>query len=894
MRASTTAARRILRALATGGVALTAALATGAAAQAADPQYALEPGSFSASLSTTQAGAHPDVNVRFSLEHDDVSMPDGEMLFPGGTTRNVVVDLPPGLLGDPGAAPRCSAEEWPACPLESQIGTVHLRTGLMRDLIAPVFNLVPSQGAPAEFGFSALGLIAVRLQIAVRSDGDYGLRTTIDTLPSIAPLVANDLTFWGVPADPANDDDRGRECFSTGSMLCMDEGGHPSTAERTPFMSNPTTCGPQRPARLLLDSYEQPDRPLRAEAPLPDITGCDALAFDATATVQSSERRAGAPAGLAVELKVAQSADPDGRATPHLKEAVVQLPQGTVVSPSVADGLATCSDVQLGFGTLDPPRCPAASKIGEVAIDSPLLTRPLTGGVYLADQTPRQLLRIVLVAEAQGVRLRLPGRIDLDPATGRVTAVFEQNPQLPFTSLRMTLKGGPRAVLSNPRQCGPATSTVVLTPFGGGAPVTATDSFDVSGDGAGAPCSPAAFTPGFSAGSVSAAAGVDSPFTLTFSRDDADEALGSIDASLPAGVMPRIGTVPVCAEAQAAAGSCGEESRIGSAQALAGPGSQPYGLPGRVYVAGPYKGAPYSLVIVVPAKAGPFDLGTVVVRAAAHVDLHTAALRIVSDPLPTILQGIPLQLRSIRVAIDRPGFMVNPTNCSARRVGATIASAGGATAQAASRYRAAGCAALPFAPKLSVKVGGKGQVGAGRPTSLVATMTQRAGQAAARSVRLELPRSLNARLEIVRRACEGADYDAGRCAETARIGTGKAVTSLLRAPLGGSAYFVRRGTGLPDLVVQLRGEVSIDLVGKVEIKRGTQQLVTTFGTIPDVPLSKFQLKLPAKSSPVSSVGGLCRKAARNALSRQVLRGQNGKLVQRKPKLTIAGCAKAKK
>jgi hypothetical protein len=887
MRSPTNVARRILRALATGGVALTAALAPGAVAQAA-VDFGLEPGSFATSLSTTQAGAHPDVNVRFLLRHEVGS---DTSLDPGATVRNVVVDLPPGILGDPNATPRCLATQWPRCPLETQIGTVRIRTGLVTELTSPVFNLVPSQGAPAEFGFDTL-VIAVRLQIVVRSDGDYGLRTIIDNLPANAALVENDLTFWGVPADPANDDDRGRKC--TNGACGSNSGNRPSTAPRRPFMSNPTTCGPQDPARLTLDAYELPDV-IRAEAPLPEITGCDRLpAFDATATVQANERRAGAPSDLAVELKVPQSTDPDGLATPQLKKAVVTLPEGTVVSPPVADGLATCSEAQFGFDRLGAPDCPTASKIGEVAIDSPLLTKQMTGGVFLADQTPQQLLRIVLVAEAQGVWLKLPGRVDLDPLTGRVTATFDQNPQLPFSSLRMTLKGGPRGVLANPRQCGPATSTAVLTPFGGGAPAIATDSFEISGDGAGGPCPPAEFTPGFAAWSTSAAAGAESPFTLTFSRDDADDALGGIEVSLPPGVVPRIGTVPLCGEAQAAAGTCGEESRIGSASALAGPGSEPYGLPGRVYVAGPYKGAPYSLAIVVPAKAGPFDLGTVVVRAAAHVDLHTAALRIVSDPLPTILQGIPLQLRSIRVAIDRLGFMVNPTNCTARQVGATVISAGGARAAAGARYQAAGCRSLPFAPKLSVKVGGKGNLRAGKPAYLLATMTQTPGQAAARSVRLALPRSINARLDVVRKACPGEVYDAGRCGEEARIGTGMAVSSLLRRPLGGSAYFVRRGTGLPDLVVQLRGEVSIDLVGKIEIARRTQQLVTTFGTIPDVPLSTFRLKLPAKNSPVSSVVGLCTKESRNGLARQTMRGQNGKLVQRKAKLTIAGCKKAKK
>ncbi|MDW5593214.1 hypothetical protein VSS74_02615 [Conexibacter stalactiti] len=888
MRTTITAVR--LRALAALCVALIAALAATATARAGE--FGLEPDSFTASLSTAQAGGHPDVNVRFTLRNAAVDPSDpyyGMVRFkPFGIAESVVVDLPPGLVGDPTAAPRCPASAFPRCDLATQIGTVRLRTGLADEMWSPVFNVVPSQGAPAEFGFTAAGLLTVRLQVEVRSGGDYGLRTIIDSLPAIAPLIENDLTFWGVPADPSHDAMRGRACadlFGMGVNCGDEEGGNAATTPRAPFMTNATVCGPQPPVTLAVSEYANPGRPATAEAALPPLTGCDRLAFPATGRARATAPQAGAPSGYEVELTVPQNTDPDGIATPQLRQAVVQLPAGTVVSPAVADGLATCSDAQLALGAAGPVACPAASKIGEVSIDSPLLTQPLVGGVFLADPTPAQLLRLVLVAERDGVRLKLPGRIDADPVSGRLTATFDENPQLPFRSLRLTLKGGQRAVLANSRQCGPAESRFELTPYGGGAAAVSTDAFEVAG-----PC-PAGFAPTLSAGSASAAAGAASPFTLTFGRGDGDDLLRSIDVALPAGVMPRIGEVPRCAEAQTVTGTCGEQSRVGSAQASAGPGAQPFGLPGRVYVAGAYRGAPYSLVIVVPAQAGPFDLGTVVVRAAVFVDLHTAALRIVSDPLPTILKGIPLQIRSVRIAIDRAGFMVNPTSCAPRAVGAAIAAAGGAVANASVRYQAAGCGSLPYTPRLRVVVGGRGRTAPRKPTALTATLVQPAGQAASRSVRLELPKAINARLEIVRRACSQAAYDAGSCGAAARIGSGAAVTSLLRDPLRGPAFFVRNpARALPDIVVQLRGDVAIDLIGKVTIRGG--QLTTTFDTIPDVPLSRFSLTLPASSSPVGvASSGLCTRAARNARARQTLRAQNGKLVQRAAKLSIAGCKK---
>lgn len=873
--------------------AVALALACAASAQAAD-EFGLVPGSFAASTSSTQAAAHPDVNVRFAINSRPAVQPatGNVMDEPAETAKTIVVDLPPGIVGDPQATPRCALEVLTSCPPETQVGVVRVRTFLLKEATVPVYNLVPSHGAPAELGFWAS--LTVKLQVSVRTDGDHGLRTTIDNLPTVAALVSTDLTLWGVPADTSHDDVRGRSCLDEGlgaGEVCFGTPG-PSSAPRKPFMTNGSACDAAAvPVRMSIESYDSPGRPLRAETPLAPPTGCDRLRFAGSATVRADDARAGAPSGYAVELGIPQNGNPEGLATPPLKRAVVTLPEGTVVNASNANGLRACSDAQLGLGGRDAPTCPDGSKIGDVSIDTPLLDRPLTGAVFLAEPTPSQLLRIVLVAAAQGVRLKLAGRVDADPVTGRLKATFDHNPQLPFGRLRMTLKGGPRAVLSNARRCGPATSTIELTPFGGGAAAVSTDTFAVSGDGRGGPCAATRFAPGFSAGTANPVAGSATAFTLAFSREDADELLRTIDVSLPAGLIPKIGRVPLCAEARAAAGTCGEESRVGGAQTTAGAGSQPYGLPGRVYVAGPYRGAPYSLAIVVPAVAGPFDLGTVVVRAAVHVHPRTAALRVVSDPLPTILQGIPLQIRSVRVAIDRPDFMLNPTSCAERRIGAAIGAADGAVANAGSRFQVGDCAALRYTPRLAVRVGGRGQVGANRATSLTATLTQPAAQAASRSVQLLLPRTLNARLKVVRKACTQGAYDAGSCGARANVGSASATTPLLKAPLRGAVYMVRTpARKLPDLVVQLRGEVSIDLVGKVTVSRDLR-LTATFDTIPDVPLTRFRLTLPASNSPVSTVASLCTKAAKRAVAVQTLRAQNGTVLKRHQRLSIAGCGK---
>jgi hypothetical protein len=867
--------------------------ASAVAAASASAEFGIEPGSFSVSTSVDEAGGHPDVVTYFGINsHLAPGEIDPSVMVPhaDGATKDIEVRLPPGLIGNPQATPKCAPTAFPNCPLSTQVGVAELRTDLIPRLTAPVFNIEPAEGKVAQFGFSVLGFITVNINAEVRTDGDYGLTMRIPDTPSAAPLISSRLTFWGVPADASHDAERGMTCTEIFSYDCSG-GGNASPVAPRPFMTNAFTCGPQAPARLRLNSWQAKETWHAATATLREVTDCDRAPFRASLSAKPTTTRAGAPTGFAVDIDIPQNDSPSMPGTPPLKRAVVTLPEGMAVSPSGAGGLGACTDAQVGVGSTTEASCPRASIIGSAEIVSPLLDVPLTGSIVLGEPSSSQLLRLWLLVEGGAIRLKLPGTIDADPATGRLTATFDDQPVLASSRISLRFKDGDRAVLSNPATCGVKTTSATLTGYAG-APVSASASYEVSADGNGAPCPAPGFAPVLSAGTTTTKAGAPTAFTLTFARADGEQPLGGVDVTLPRGVMPKIGTVPLCAEALAAAGGCGEESRIGSAQVLAGPGSQPYALPGRVYVAGPYQGAPYSLAIVVPAQAGPLDLGTVVVRAAVHVDLHTAALRIVSDPLPTILKGIPLQLRKVNVTIDRRGFMVNPTNCSRQAVDATIVSAQGATATRSSRFQVGDCAALPFTPKLTVKVGGKGQVGARKATSLVATLTQRAGQAAAASVRLDLPKSLNARLSVVNRACTQAAYDAGRCGVAAKIGSGSAVTSLLRAPLKGDAYFVKNpARSLPDIVVQLRGEVAIDLVGRVRIT-GTK-LTTTFDRIPDVPLSRFTLSLPAANSPVAVTDGLCRAAARKQTASQTMVGQNGKRVVRTPKLAIVGCAKRK-
>jgi hypothetical protein len=856
----------------------------------------------------TQAGGHPyaastTIRLNTTTANDGTTIPDGD-------GKDMHVDLPAGLIGNPTAVPTCTEDQLAAggipaivnpspCPVASQIGVVTIDLAYQfGEIIVPVFNMNPPEGQPGLFGFNVLGQGVVHIVPSVRTGGDYGLTVDINNITQTDPILSTTLTLWGVPADPGHDAQRGQLCLFSGAS-CF----HPNPAAGDPpvsagvppkpFLTNPTDCtaGPLT-TRLATDSWQHPGDFKTSSfvshdngtPPTPQgVTGCDRLPFSPSLTLQPETRTAGSPSGYAVDLKVPQNDNPSGIATAALKKAVVTLPSGVSVSPSAADGLGACSTDGIGIGSTGEPSCPDSSKIGGVRIDSPLVRDPLVGSIYLAQPTPSQLLKIYLVAEAHGVLVKLPGTIDANPSTGQLTATFDNNPQLPFTDLVLNFKGGPRAPLVNPPTCGTATTTSTFTAYSGQT-ASSTDSFNVTG-----PCGQG-FAPSFSSGAVTPAGGKNSPFTLTFGRTDRDQTLKDIAVNLPPGLLAYISSATLCPEAAASTGTCADVSKIGSATTAAGPGSNPFYLPGRVYITGPYRGAPFGLSIVVPAIAGPFDLGTVVVRAAIFVDKHTTALRIVSDPLPTILQGIPLQIRSVNITVDRPNFMFNPSNCSASRVAATIDSYGGAAASVSSRFQVANCASLAYNPTLSIQAGGKRHTGPRASTPLKVVLSMPKGNANNRVVDVTLPDSLNAHLAALQHPCLQADFDADRCGPLAKVGTASAVTPVLRDPLRGGVFFVknpRRGS-LPFMEVALRGQVPVDLKATI---RTTPRVEARFDAIPDVPITKFTLSLVmGKQGPVGVRTDLCKASS---LANAGFRAQSGKLVKASPKLKVAGCAKAK-
>ncbi|HEY5045035.1 MAG TPA: hypothetical protein VII53_04190 [Solirubrobacteraceae bacterium] len=629
---------------------------------------------------------------------------------------------------------------------------------------------------------------------------------------------------------------------------------------------------------------------------------------------------AGAPAGYDLDLTVHREQDfePEGVAAADVKDVTAVLPVGTVISPSAATGLAACSDEQF-FGPdekrgLSQPAtvgaCPRGSQIGTVRIKTPALEEALQGNVYLgaplcdpcspADAQSGRMVRLFVQATSEGeggIVVKLEGTASINQQSGQITATFKDNPQLPFSDFKMSLTGGPRATLANPSVCGPATISADLTPWS--TPFTLdsapTSTFNVTG------CPPPQFDPSFTAGTTNNQAGAFSPFTVAFGRTDADEDLSRIQMQLPPGLLGTVASVPLCHEPQAALGTCANESLIGHTQVLTGPGAQPFLVTGgQVFLTEGYKGAPYGLSIVVPAKAGPYTLsgttgtGVVVVRAAISVDPHSAALTITSDPLPTILDGIPLQLKVANVTIDRAGFTLNPTSCNKMAIAGTVTSTQGASANESSSFQVTNCAALAFKPRFVVSTSHKTSKANGASLDAKVTFPGAAQgtEANIARVKVDLPKQLVSRLTTLQRACRAATFAANpaSCPPESVIGIARTTTPIVPGTLTGPVYFVSHGgEAFPDLEVLLQGDgVRVDLVGSTFIsKQGITS--STFKNVPDVPISSFELYLPeGRYSALAANGNLC--TSKLAMPTEFV-AQSGVTIHQSTKISVTGCPK---
>jgi hypothetical protein len=840
-------------------------------------------------LADTRAGGHPYQFMTTlslaSMFRRSPGLANGEDPNSIEDAKDLVVDLPLGLLGSARATPTCTQTQMSSssngsglsgCPGSTVVGEIRTlpRTGQPVD--SPLYNMVPEKGIAAQFGYLDFigGAHVLSARIALTPEG-YVLRTVSADVPQIW-LTDVSATFFGNPS--------------------AHNGGATTPVA---MFTNPTDCsaGPLT-STVHADSWQHPGRKLPTGGPdlsdpnwvststtSPPVTGCNLLQFRSDLSVKPDTTVADSPSGLDVTIKVPQPTDPGTLATPPLRKAVVMLPPGLTVNPASADGLGACSPAQIALDSGVSPSCRDNSKIGTVELETPLLAGTLKGSIYLASQNDNPFgtlfaAYIVVDDPDTGVVIKIPGKLDPNPETGQITGTFDNNPQFPFSELRLHFKGGARGVLATPNGCGTFATNADLTPWSApesGPDSTPSDSFALSSG-----CV-SGFHPTFTAGTQNTQAGAFSPFTLSLSRSDTDEEVAGLKVTLPPGLIAKVAGVALCSDADANAGACPADSQVGSVTTGAGPGPSPLFLPGKAYLTGPYKGAPYGLAVVVPAKAGPFDLGIVVVRQALQIDPTDAHATAISDPFPTILQGIPLRLRRIDVALDRPGFMLNPTSCDPMKIDGLVTSVAGTEAPVSSRFQVGGCSDLAFKPKLAMALSDRTQTTDGRHPGLTAVVTQPGGQANIKGAKVTLPLSLALDPNNAQALCEYQDGLAGNCPQNTIVGHAKAETPLLDSPLEGPIYFVKgvrfNSNGdpirtLPTLYIPLRGQLSIDLRASSQVN-SDGKLVTTFPNVPDAPISRFTLQIDGGKHGILVVSNtdICKA---DQVADQQLDGQNGK------------------
>ena len=469
--------------------------------------------------------------------------------------------------------------------------------------------------------------------------------------------------------------------------------------------------------------------------------------------------------------------------------------------------------------------------------ETPVLD-PLTGKVFFGDG-----FRLYIQIAGQGVQVKLAGDVKLDPATGQITTVFDNLPQVPFTKFALSFNGGPHAVLANPPTCGTKTLSATLTPWSGTAPKQAAASFDIDQG-----C-PLAFAPTLTVSATSTAAGRPAgAVAMTVSRSDADENLTRVTTNLPPGLAGSLKGVPVCPDANADGGTCPAASNVGTVSALAGTGGAPVPLSGTVSLTGPTDGGLAGLAIALPGKVGPVDLGTVAIRAAI-VLRPDGGLTVKTRPIPQIVGGVPVAIRRLTLTLDRPGFILNASSCAAQAITANLEGAQGATTTVSAPYAATDCAGLPFLPKLEATIGKRGATGKGAYPPLSTVVTVPSGNSSTALAAVTLPSQLGADLKRLGSACPAANYAAGTCPKTSAIGTTSASTPLLPNALSGPVNLAVNSAGSLGLGLTLAGGgVSLPLFGAIT---PATRLVTSFSGIPDVPLERFALSFTGgKSSPL--------------------------------------------
>lgn len=801
----------------------------------------------------------------------------------------------------------------------------------------PVYNIEPEPGEPARFGFVIAFSKVVFLETEVAWESDLHESFTIPLPEPSAPFstLKSRLVNFGQEAGNLEAAGKGDGTYITLPTTCYDPNEWPtlySTWIRAESWGepNPTFPAGSTPFEANLPPGIQP-------------TGCDKVPFDIAIHVDPGTSEVDSPAPATIETTLpfdpakeggeVRNEGTEGISQSHVRKAEVSLPAGLGLNPAGAQGLEACTDAQFRKGVrVYANECPAASDIGTVEVDSPPLAEPLIGDVYVGEQLSSdpesgQQFRILLEAksEEEGIAARLVGNVQADRATGELTAVIDDQltgefagtlpsglPQAPFKSIRVKFDGS-KEVLTSPPICS-ASGTSRFEPWarpGELKPATASVTLTTDPTGGACPATMAArkFTPLYKAKVDSSRGGAYSPFRVTIGRRDGEQELKVVDVTLPKGLTGKLAGIPYCPEgsiaaaagksgkAEKASPSCPAESLIGKLTTRSGTGADPLALGGNAYLAGPYKGAPLSLVTITPAVAGPFDLGAVVVRVALGVDPETARIHAVSDVIPDVFGGVKLDLRAIDLDIDRSQFMLNPTNCDPQATAGTIKGGGGDPTNPAAfssylvsdPFQATECDRLAFKPKLKVKLFGPTR--RAKNPRLKAILTAREGDANIARTALTMPRSLFLDQDHIGTVCTRPQLASRTCPKASVYGTAKAWSPLLGDKLTGEVLLVSSDHKLPDLLIVLRGQVEIRLRAAISSKHGG--LKTVFNAVPDVPVSRFVLDMKGgRKSLLVNSRNTCRKPQRAVLN---IKGQNGKKVKNNRfKLNVVACRKMKK
>jgi hypothetical protein len=843
----------------------------------------------------TEAGSHP-VGVSFNV---DFALADGGP-FTQGDLRTLSVELPPGLIERAAALPQCGVEDFHAprqspweqnpasgesCPDKAQVGMVTVRSsregGSTRTF--GLFNLSPPPGAPSELGFNAYGTPVTVVPSIRQAEGEYGITLRMRNVSQLLDVTGLTMTVWGVPWSVIHNAQRGN-CLNEleptfGWAKCSV--GAPNLPESKPraYLTLPTSCEAGLSFKAVAEAWGQSGPPpSRTAVGAPPLQGCSALAFQPRAVAQLSDPKASSPSGYAFEIEADTSGflEPNTSAPTPVRTAVVALPEGVTINPSVGAGLGVCTSAQYEAETaFSPPGagCPEESKIGDFRLKSPIVPAEIDGSIFLAaphDNPFGGLLAVYLVAKAsdRGILVKVAGRLDADPVTGRLTATFDKLPQIPYSDLRIHFREGQRSPLATPAACGPISTEAYLTPWRDpnlvrheSLPATI-----ATGLGGGpCPAGLAPFAPQAKGGTINSRAGAYSPFYLHLTRGVTEQEIVSYSAQLPPGLLGKIAHIPYCPEAAIEAArvnsglaerdhpSCPAASLIGHTYSGYGVGSVLAYAPGNLYLAGPYRGSSFSVVAIDSALVGPFDLGVVIVRSAIRIDPETTQASIDAtgtDPIPHIVDGIPIHLRDIRAYLDRPGFTLNPTSCAASAVASALNGAGrrygdrsdDTLAVATAPFQAFDCSSLDFRPRIALSL--KGKAKRGDHPGLRVVVRPRPGDANIASSQVTLPPSIFLDQGRIDTICSKVQFAADRCPSGSVYGHVRAFTPLLEAPMEGPAYLRSSNHRLPDLVFALRGHgIEVDVAGRIDSFRGG--IRGSFPTIPDAPVSKFVLKLKA-------------------------------------------------